>query len=197
MARPARPMPSHTREALIAAAADAFVRDGYERASLNQILRSAGLSKSSAYHHVGDKPALFDLVVREHVELLARYVQLPAPEDLTPELWWPAVDHLLAQLGAAATTDGRTLVAGRLVHLQDAPESPALAGVRARLSAWGLAMLERGRATGVVDGTAPLDLQARVTAVLAIEVDRWALQQQASPEAHRAVGEMLRRLLRP
>lgn len=65
MARPARPMPARSRAALIHAAADAFAAQGYQRASLNAILRAAGVSKSSAYHHVGDKQALFELVASE------------------------------------------------------------------------------------------------------------------------------------
>lgn len=197
MARPPRPMPARSRQALIAAAADAFVAGGYQRASLNAILRSAGVSKSSAYHHVGDKEALFDLVAREHVELLARHVTLPDPASLTVDQWWEAIDDLLAQLGAAARDEPRTLVAGRLVHLRDAPASPALEEFRGQLSQWGLAMLERGREVRAVDDSLPIALQAALATTVAIEVDRWALQQEASDQAHAAAGGMLRRLLQP
>lgn len=197
MARPARPMPARSRADLVDAAADAFVAEGYERASLNAILRTAGISKSSAYHHVGDKQALFDLVAREHVELLARHVTLPAPESLTADQWWPAIDDVLAQLGAAAREEPRTLVAGRLVHLRDAPPSAALESFREQLAQWGTSMLERGRTIGAVDDSLPMALQASLATTLAVGVDRWALQQAASDQAHAVAGRMLRRLLLP
>lgn len=44
---------------LYEAAADAFSHKKYEHASLNEILKNAGMSKSSLAHHFGDKFGLF------------------------------------------------------------------------------------------------------------------------------------------
>lgn len=48
-----------------------------------------------------------------------------------------------------------------------------------------------------MDDSLPIALQATLATTVAIEVDRWALQQEASDQAHAAAGGMLRRLLQP
>jgi AcrR family transcriptional regulator len=51
-----------TREAVLAAAADLFLRHGYRKASMDEIARGAGLSKPTLYAHFKDKEALFAAV---------------------------------------------------------------------------------------------------------------------------------------
>lgn len=48
-----------TREALIAAAGEMFVEQGYAQTSLDQIAGAARVSKGAIYHHFPDKPSLF------------------------------------------------------------------------------------------------------------------------------------------
>lgn len=195
MARPARPMDPVRRRALLDAAGEAFVRRGYERTSLNGLLDAAGVAKSSAYHHIGDKRALFALLMEERLALLESFVQLPDPADLTAESFWPALDELLGALGRAAATDGRTLEAGRLIYLTDAPETPAGSRLCEQLSQWSQAVLLRGREIGSVDTTMPLELQRSLMVAVAIAVDQWALDQSATDAAHRTSSHALRRLL--
>jgi TetR/AcrR family transcriptional regulator len=47
------------REPLIEAALNEFVRQGYEQASLNDILAAAGVSKGKFYHYFDSKQALY------------------------------------------------------------------------------------------------------------------------------------------
>lgn len=195
MARPARPMDPARRRSLLDAAAEEFVRRGYERASLNAVLETAGVAKSSAYHHVGDKKALFALLMTERIALLETFIELPDPTALTAEDFWPALDRLLDALGRAADADPRTLEAGRLLHLSDAPPTPAGDRLRDALARWSAGMLERGRQLGCVETQTPLELQQALMVAVAVAVDRWALEQQASDQAHRASAQALRRLL--
>jgi AcrR family transcriptional regulator len=53
----------HTRDRVIAAAVDVFARDGFERATLADIARAAGISRPSVLHHFESKDALYDEVV--------------------------------------------------------------------------------------------------------------------------------------
>lgn len=48
-----------TREKLLASALDVFARNGYERATVDQIVREAGFSKGAFYVHFGSKEDLF------------------------------------------------------------------------------------------------------------------------------------------
>jgi AcrR family transcriptional regulator len=48
-----------TRENILTVARIAFVRDGYDGASLDKISKDAGVSKGALYHHYSDKKALF------------------------------------------------------------------------------------------------------------------------------------------
>lgn len=195
MARPARPMDPVRRSALLDVAGEEFARRGYERTSLNALLNAAGVAKSSAYHHIGDKHALFALLVGERLALLESFVQLPDPADLTAEDFWPAIDELLDALSRAAAADDRTLEAGRLIYLADAPETPAGARLRENLAQWSEAMLLRGREVGCVDTSMPLELQRSLMVAVAVAVDRWALGQSASDASHRVSSLALRRLL--
>ncbi len=63
-----------TRLALLKAARQHFVAQGYSATSLNDITRSAGVTKGALYHHFSDgKPALFRAVYSEvELELVAR-----------------------------------------------------------------------------------------------------------------------------
>ena len=88
------------RSALAAATAAEFARAGYEGASLNRIIRDAGMSKSSFYHFVGSKSELFDVVVRMLVDEVTAQWAPPAPDEFagdefTGGTFWVRIDALL------------------------------------------------------------------------------------------------------
>jgi AcrR family transcriptional regulator len=56
------------RAAIVRAALDAFVREGYARASVDAIAASAGVSKRTIYDYYGDKEQLFLSTLRETQE---------------------------------------------------------------------------------------------------------------------------------
>ncbi|MDO5661473.1 MAG: helix-turn-helix domain-containing protein [Brachybacterium sp.] len=197
MPRPARPMDPRRREALLTVAAEAFLREGYDAASMNEILRVAGVAKSSVYHYIGDKRAVFEATLEDRLTLLRAHAALPDPQSLASSTFWPAVAALLEALTAASEADPRTLQAGRLLHLADAPPVPALAAVREMLTDWARRMLERGRSLGVVDVAMDAEVQLRLAATVAIEMDRMALADGASAATHDLALEVLQRLLTP
>ncbi|WP_286300434.1 TetR/AcrR family transcriptional regulator [Microbacterium suwonense] len=68
------------RRALIEATVAEFAAAGYEGASLNRIIRAAGISKSSFYHAVGSKAELLDAVVESLIaDVRARWTPLRRP----------------------------------------------------------------------------------------------------------------------
>jgi len=56
-----------TRRQLVEVATRLFTEQGYEDTSTEQVLREAGVSRGSLYHHFDSKERLFEAVV-EHVE---------------------------------------------------------------------------------------------------------------------------------
>ncbi len=72
-----------TQERILAAAMDLFLRFGFERTSVTQIARAAGVSRGAVFWHFGDKETLFREACRRFVapfreELGGRLAYLPA-----------------------------------------------------------------------------------------------------------------------
>jgi TetR/AcrR family transcriptional repressor of nem operon len=73
---PRRRQPDVTREKLLQAAFEEIYRRGFQAASLDTILRKAGVTKGALYHHFPDKAALGQAVVDDVVRkfLLDRWL---------------------------------------------------------------------------------------------------------------------------
>jgi len=59
------------RQAILGAAAEAFVRDGYASVSLRAVAEAVGLSHGAIYGYFKDKDELFDALVEQSFEQLA------------------------------------------------------------------------------------------------------------------------------
>jgi TetR/AcrR family transcriptional repressor of mexJK operon len=64
-ARRGRPVSPEKRAAILRAATDHFLRDGYEGTSLDAVAATAGVSKQTVYRHFTDKQTLFGAVVAD------------------------------------------------------------------------------------------------------------------------------------
>jgi AcrR family transcriptional regulator len=161
------------------AAEEEFASCGYERASFNQILEKAKLSKGVMYHHFENKAALFRAVV------------LRAQERFVSELgtWQPSNDaidfrnqfenigHRFIQIA------GQDPSAFRLLKLAiQAPEAleQAVAKFRHDALAWTIRVLEDGQHVGAVRSDVPLDLLACAALGLGQGMDAWMLGQLAA-----------------
>lgn len=81
------------RSALLAAAREMFLERGYERASVDDVMRRVGGSKASLYRYFGSKEGLFWEFLSEECERFLRDLDVP--------------DHADADLGATLTRIGR------------------------------------------------------------------------------------------
>ncbi|MDI3471041.1 MAG: Transcriptional regulator, AcrR family [Pseudolabrys sp.] len=190
---------------LLAAAASEFAAHGFEQASLNAVIRACGMSKSSFYHYVGSKEALFDRVVEEAATELARDLNAPDPETLAGPDFWDRIEAFVAAALAAAKGKDWYADLGRIFYLPglSAEQSAALQRVLAGVADWLGRVLAVGRACGAVRDDLPASLQAELVFAVLQAMDRWSLHHmrdfddKALAELTRSQFAALRRLLSP
>lgn len=81
------------RSAAMKAAMELFLKQGYERTSLLQIARHAGMSTSTLFKHFPTKTVLFEAMISKYWELDEQYRYLPEPGDPASGLKKIAYDY--------------------------------------------------------------------------------------------------------
>ena len=193
------------RRRLLETAAREFAAKGYEHASLNAIIRDCDMRKSSFYHYVGSKAALFDVVVQEAMSELARLLDIPAPQELIGPHYWDAVTRLVTDVLAVAASGDWYADVGRLFYRPDAPiqHSPIMRGVVQSIGGWLSQALASGRACGAIRDDLPESLQIALVSDVVRCLDHWSLQhlseypRPAQNDITRVQIDVLRRLLAP
>lgn len=176
MSRPASPLSAVAADRLCAAAAEAFAADNLEGASLNGILRRAGMGKGSFYHRFADKAALHDWVTDRLAAALLEEIRPPQPDALTSQSFRDELSALLARLGHVALARPELMNLGRMVH-NSANASPecAIASVRRAVNTWIAQVLKVGRGLGAVRTDLPLDLLTAWSIATLTTIDQWVL----------------------
>ena len=193
------------RRRLLETAAREFAAKGYEYASLNAIIRDCGMRKSSFYHYVGSKAALFDVVVQEAMSELGRLLDIPAPQELTGPHYWDAVARLVTDVLAIAASGNWYADVGRLFYLPDAPvqHSPTMQAVLQSIEGWLSQVLASGRACGAIRDDLPVSLQVALVSDVVRCLDHWSLRhlseypRPTQNEITRVQIDVLCRLLAP
>jgi AcrR family transcriptional regulator len=194
-------MPEERRRRLVRTAAAEFSGAGYEGASLNRIIESCGLSKSSFYHFIASKEELFALVVSDLSRTLVGEVQAPAPEAFSGEDFWEIVDRLFDRLTVALQSDEAYAALGRMFYLSGPSDGSAVSRPLASVEAWVQAVLAIGRESGTVRQDLPVGLQSRIVFAVLRAFDEWSVQHldtipvEQWPELMAAQKTALRRLL--
>ena len=73
------------RQAILDRSAKLFSAHGYDRASMNKIAESCGVSKANLYHYYKDKEGLLFDVIRFHLEELLEVVETADDPGAAPE----------------------------------------------------------------------------------------------------------------
>jgi AcrR family transcriptional regulator len=97
-----------TRDALVAAARELFVIQGYFATGTEEIVARAGVgTRGALYHHFADKRALFEAVFEAvEIDLLARAV----PSDTATDTWGVLVAGLQGFLTAALEPEVQRII---------------------------------------------------------------------------------------
>jgi AcrR family transcriptional regulator len=151
--------------ALLKVARRHLARDGLEKASFNQIIVDAGISKTSAYFYFDGKDDLIAQVERELFGRLGQVVGVWRPARSRQAFW--------TQLRAASTALHR--------HLAAHPDDVALLGQHrarpgpAEPDPWFEAMFEDGVSLGVIRADVDRDVLLSATIAVFRAVDAWVL----------------------
>lgn len=74
-------VPQDRREEVLAAAAECFMRRGYEQTSMDDVAETLGATKGRVYHHFRSKPELFFEVYRRAMAILMQAVEPVTKSD--------------------------------------------------------------------------------------------------------------------
>lgn len=172
-----------TRTALLQAARELFVRQGYAETSTPALCAAAGITRGALYHHFADKRDLFRAVVAQEAQVVRDRIAAAAPEDLEPR------QALLA--GGEAYLDAMGEDGRARLLLIDGPAVLGLAEVRDIDDANAAATLVEGLAAA---GLARSAAVAPLASLLSAAFDRAALDIATGHDAA-AVRKTLRWLL--
>ncbi|MFD5214156.1 TetR/AcrR family transcriptional regulator [Microbacterium sp. NPDC058345] len=169
------------RDALIDATIAEFATAGYESASLNRIIRAAGISKSSFYHAVGSKAELLDAVVDTLIaDVRARWTP-PSPGEFQHDAFWPLVDRVLGELAALTAEDRSLELLGRIFYLPATGAADARSALLESVRLWVGEVLRVGAASGAVRDDVPVAALAAAAFGMLRGLDEWALRAMAEP----------------
>lgn len=164
-------------------AAREFAGAGYEQASLNRIIRSAGMSKSSFYYFVDSKAHLFDAVIGTFGPALLERMDVPAIDDLVPD-FWGSLSGIVDRLIDAAAQDQIYLLLGRMWYLPGVPTggTTTLRRDLKTVDEWLAQALHAGRRAGAVRDDLPTELQARLLVAVVRVFDEWSVQHRGAED---------------
>ncbi len=142
---PTTPKGHRTRSHILAAATEAFVRDGYVAATMADIAEGSGVSMGGLYRYFGSKDELFSVLAADHIGLFLRGLD-GAWDDLSirPVPGLAAVNRTLVRFWVQHAGLSRVLEEAAAVAPQhrtelEAAHTRAVEGISRRLSAAGLA----------------------------------------------------------
>lgn len=178
-------LPQARQAQLLDPAEQEFAEHGYEQASINRILKLAGMSKGQAYHYIAGKADLYYAVMVRAMARLTAQLNPQAVMMAEPDQFWEALSALFARVSTCLIQDERLAALARRCY--DSPQSisalkPLLDALFQQLEH----LLRRGQIIGVIRQDLPLSLLAPMVFAMAREADQWFAQHWSELTAEQA-----------
>ena len=113
------------RTAILAAARELFLADGYDRTSVDAVAAQAGVSKRTVYDYFGDKQRLLYAVVdaawRTIVATAQRTIDATVTDDVSPADLERALTTFVLRLSSELVGSADYLAVQRLIHAAPGP----------------------------------------------------------------------------
>jgi AcrR family transcriptional regulator len=197
-------LPPDRQQAILRAAFDEFAARGFNAASLNRIIDSAGISKGSMYYYFDGKEELYAHVARRELgRLFESAGPFPVPAARDPDAFWSTLgDYYLGIMTALAASPKLAALARDWLL---ASASPALQQAQKEMEGALLPWFEQAIAAGqrarAVRRDVPATLLIAVVFGMGQAMDTWLLTQDLGATNIRKVVRifigMIRRTLAP
>ncbi len=202
---PSRKLPQDRRKRIFRVAAQEFATHGFKGASLNRIIASVGMSKSSFYHYFRNKRDLFAQILDD---ALGPFVAAQASFDfaqLTQENFWPMIERIAAEMSDMANQSPQLVLVGRMFYRchENPLERELTSGVMDLSVKWLTGLIRRGQELGLLRCDLPESFLIDLLMTTGMSIDRWFLEHwdELSPDERAELNakafDLFRRLLEP
>ena len=197
-------LPQDKQNRILDVAAEDFATHGYKGASLNRIIKAAGVSKGAMYYYFEDKADLFVSVFRGFDEKFQGLFAID-PDGLTVDNFWGTLSDMGDKALAFSKENPVWLGVGKAFY--EIPQDDWFEGtigvyLRERLGRLH-AIIAAGQDLGVVRDDLPIDLLIKLWMGARTVLSEWVLEQWDDlsegerKEIWSTMLELLRRLLEP
>jgi len=154
-----------------------FASNGLKRASLNRIISSLGMSKSSFYHYFKNKTDLFHHTLEYILKPVLDVHQSVDLEALTAETLWPEINKMVGDMTQLVNVSPDMLIAGRMFYrcYEDPDDRQVTEEVLAEFAEWITRLIQRGQSLGVFRTDLPESLLIDLLMATGMSMDRWML----------------------
>jgi TetR/AcrR family transcriptional regulator len=168
--RPAAEAEADVRAALIAAAKQLFLKDGFEKVTARQIAAAAGTTPAMIHYYFDNKIGLFRAMLQEAIEPFSRMLSgaLDAPSGAAGDLAALIEGHIRT---AAANAWIASLIVNEVLPEGGKFRAAFVREIASRLLPMLVALIEQGRR----DGKFREDIDARLTALSIVSLNIFPL----------------------
>jgi AcrR family transcriptional regulator len=179
-----------------------FAAHGFQDASLNRLIESAGISKGSMYYYFDGKEDLYAYVARVELErMLARVGPFDIPAAGDPDVFWSVLEsyHLRLMSSLGAVPQLAALIRGWITT--SGPPAMQQAQQEMEKAVWMERVLAAGQQIGAIRTDLPSGLLIAVVAGMGQAMDTGLLTQPSEatdlPRLISTLIGMIRRALEP
>ena len=167
-------LPDDKRRAILDAAAEEFAEHGFDGASFNRIIATAGISKGAMYYYFADKSDAYGAVLDDVMARVLDAVR-DLPRPTSTEGYWSTLELGLARLNEILFSDERLAALARGLYASAGAEATHQR-LLAQSRAWVEELVALGRSLGAVRDDVPSDLLAAMATGMLVAADRWFVE---------------------
>ena len=170
--------PSRQR-ALLDAAIEEFTERGYEGASLNRVIATAGISKGSFYYYFEDKLDLLVTLFEEQADAGEQLAESGLLRSQDGEEFWLAVERLATGSASLALRRPEVIALAKIFASLSAAQrsSQRVSGFIEASRHHALAVFKHGQRLGVLREDLPVAVMAALWASVDTGLNAWALKR--------------------
>jgi len=172
-------MPVAKRSLLFSVAGAEFAASGFGQASLNRIIATVGMSKSSFYHYFRNKADLFEQTLNCSLAPLQTAFAAIDLDALTAETFWPEILRMADFTTEHANTQPQLVIVGHMFYRSfDNPEERVLVTrVMSGFTEWLAQLVKRGQVLHLIRDDLPAVFLIDMLVAMGMVADRWILTQ--------------------